>query len=147
MDTSALVKLIVQESESAALRRWLADAEDLDHVTSAVGRIELMRTALRSGDTEIVANAKRILDEDLDIIAVTDEVVEMAETIGPESLRSLDAIHLATAAQLGDALTAVVAYGHSVIEDCRDLGTQSKVLEQSGDGAAQLKSGHALVHR
>lgn len=121
MDTSALVKLIVQEPESAALRRWLADAEDHDHVTSAVGRIELMRTALRGGDTEIVANAQRILDEDLDIIAVTDEVVEMAETIGPESLRSLDAIHLATAAQLGDALTAVVAYDHRLIEGCRDL--------------------------
>ena len=75
MDTSALVKLIVQEPESAPLRRWLADAEDRDHATSAVGRVELMRTALRSGDTEIVANAKRILHEDLDIVAVTDEVI------------------------------------------------------------------------
>lgn len=121
MDTSALVKLIVRESESTALWRWLADAEDHDHVTSAVGRVELMRTALRSGDTEIVGNAKRILDEDLDIIAVTDEVVEMAETIGLESLRSLDAIHLASAAQLGDALTAVVAYGQRLVEDCRNL--------------------------
>lgn len=120
MDTSALVKLIAHESESAALRRWLADAEDRDHATSAVGRVELMRTALQSGDTEIIANAKRILGEDLDIIGVTDEVVEMAETIGPESLRSLDAIHLASAAQLGDALTAVVAYDHRLIEGCRD---------------------------
>lgn len=121
MDTSALVKLIVEEPESAALQRWLADAEDRDHVTSAVGRVELMRTALRSGDTEITANAKRILDEDLDIIAVTDEVIEMAETIGPESLRSLDAIHLASAAQLRDALTAVVAYDGRLIEGCRNL--------------------------
>lgn len=121
MDTSALVKLIVQESESAALRRWLADVEDRDHVTSAVGRVELMRTALRSADAEIVANAKRILDEDLDLLAVTDDVIEVAETIGPESLRSLDAIHLASASQLGDALTAVVAYDRRLIEGCRDL--------------------------
>lgn len=121
MDTSALVKLIVQESESAALRRWLADVEDHDHVTSAVGRVELMRTALRSADAEIVANAKRILDEDLDLLAVTDDVIEVAETIGPESLRSLDAIHLASASQLGDALTAVVAYDRRLIEGCRDL--------------------------
>lgn len=121
MDTSALVKLIVQESESAALRRWLADVEDHDHVTSAVGRVELMRTALRSADAEIVANAKRILDEDLDLLAVTDDVIEVAETIGPESLRSLDAIHLASASQLGDALTAVVAYDRTLIEGCRDL--------------------------
>ena len=122
MDTSALVKLIVQEPESAALQRWLADVEDRDHVTSAVGRVELMRTALRGGDTEIVDNAQRILDEDLDIIAVTDDVIAKAEAIGPTSLRSLDAIHLASAAQLGDGLTAVVAYDHRLIEGCRDLG-------------------------
>ena len=121
MDTSALVKLIVQEAESENLRRWLADAQEHDHVTSAVGRVELMRTALRSGDGEIVANAERILGEDLDILAVTDEVIEMAETIGPESLRSLDAIHLASAVQLGDALTAVVAYDNRLIEGCRNL--------------------------
>ena len=39
MDTSALVKLIARESESADLRRWLAGAADRDHVTSAVGRV------------------------------------------------------------------------------------------------------------
>ena len=121
MDTSALVKLIVQEAESADLRQWLADAEDRDHLTSALGRVELMRTALRSGDAEIVANAQRILSQHLDILAVTDEVIEMAETIGPDSLRSLDAIHLASAAQLGDALTAVVAYDNRLIEGCRNL--------------------------
>lgn len=121
MDTSALAKLVAQEPESAALRQWLANCEDRDHVTSAVGRVELMRTAARSGDTAIVANAKRMLDEDLDIIAVTDEVIATAETIGPDSLRSLDAIHLASAAQLGSALTAVVGYDHRLIEGCRAL--------------------------
>jgi len=121
MDTSALAKLVVQEPESAALRQWLANSEDHDHVTSAVGRVELMRTAARSGDTTIFANAKRMLDEDLDIIAVTDEVIATAETIGPDSLRSLDAIHLASATQLGSALTAVVTYDHRLIEGCRAL--------------------------
>jgi len=121
MDTSALVKLIVQEPESRALRRWLADAEDRDHVTSALSRVELMRTALRSGDWIIIDNARRALSEDLDILAITDEVIEKAETIGPDSLRSLDAIHLASAAQLGDALTAVVAYDRRLIEGCREL--------------------------
>ncbi|HEX7322628.1 MAG TPA: type II toxin-antitoxin system VapC family toxin [Mycobacterium sp.] len=122
LDTSALVKLIVREAESADLQRWLADAHDRDHVTSAVARVELMRTVLRSGDAEIVAGAQRILDEDLDILAVTDEVIGAAETIGPKSLRSLDAIHLASAAQLADALTTVVAYDHRLIAGCRDLG-------------------------
>lgn len=122
MDTSALVKLIVQEAESVDLRRWLADTEDHDHVTSAVGRVELMRTALRSGDATIIANAQRIVNEDVDILTVTDEVITMAETIGSELLRSLDAIHLASVAQLGDGLTAVVAYDNRLIEGCRNLG-------------------------
>ena len=77
--------------------------------------------ALRSGDGIIIDNARRALSEDLDILAITDEVIETAETIGPDSLRSLDAIHLASAAQLGDALTAVVAYDRRLIEGCREL--------------------------
>jgi predicted nucleic acid-binding protein len=80
-----------------------------------------MRTALRSGATVIVDNAKRALSEDLDILAITDGVIENAETIASGSLRSLDAIHLASAAQLGDALTAVVAYDHRLIAACREL--------------------------
>ncbi len=121
LDTSALVKLIVQEAETAALRRWLADAEDRDHVTSAISRVELMRAAQRTDDTEVLANAQRILTEDLDILSLTDELIKTAETIGPQSLRSLDALHLASAAHIASALTAVVAYDHRLIEGCRDL--------------------------
>lgn len=120
-DTSALVKLIVQEAESGALRQWLADADDDDHVTSTLGRVELMRTARRTGEAEIVDNARRALAEDLDILALTDEVMERAETIGPDSLRSLDAIHLACAAQLGDGLSVVVSYDRRLVEGCREL--------------------------
>lgn len=122
LDTSALVKLIAREAESADLRRWLDNAEDRDHVTSAIGRVELMRVALRSGDDRILAAARHLLDEDLDIVVVTDAVIDAAERIGPASLRSLDAIHLASAAQLGDALTAMVGYDHRIIEGCRQLG-------------------------
>lgn len=121
LDTSALVKLIVQEAETAPLRRWLALADDRDHVTSAISRVELMRAAQRTNDTEILANAQRILTEDLDILSLTDELIKTAETIGPPSLRSLDAIHLASAAHIAAALTAVVAYDHRLIEGCRNL--------------------------
>lgn len=122
LDTSALVKLVVREAESAALVQWLAQAADRDYATSALGRVELMRTVLRSGEPATIANARRILDEDLDTIHVTGDVIALAETIGPESLRSLDTIHLASAAQLGAALSSIVVYDHRLIEGCRSLG-------------------------
>lgn len=131
LDTSALVKLVAQEPESAELLQWLTDVDDHDHVTSAVGRVELMRAALRSADTAIITGARRILDEDLDILAVTDDVIETAETIGPEVLRSLDAIHLASIAQLAGALTAVVAYDQRLVEGCRSLNVP---VESPGAG-------------
>lgn len=121
LDSSALVKLVVREPESAHLKRWLAESDDRDHVTSALGRVELMRTALRSADPKIIAAAQLLLDDRLDVLRLTDEVMDTAESIGPAMLRSLDAIHLASASALGSALTAVVAYDARLIEGCRQL--------------------------
>ncbi|MBJ7289469.1 type II toxin-antitoxin system VapC family toxin [Williamsia sp.] len=120
LDTSALVKLVVREQETDSLTRWLVGRPGESAVTSALGSVELMRTASRAGGPGLTERARGVIDL-LDIIPISDRVIALAETIGPATLRSLDAIHLASAAQIRSELTAVVAYDHRLLEGCRAL--------------------------
>ncbi|MFD4369389.1 type II toxin-antitoxin system VapC family toxin [Rhodococcus sp. NPDC058521] len=121
LDTSAMAKLITREAETAALLAWLTQRSEEAVVTSALGRIELMRTAARDGTPGMAERAHNLLDS-LDIVPISESVVALAETIGAAHLRSLDAIHLASAAQLGNQLGAFVAYDHRLLDGCRALG-------------------------
>ena len=107
MDTSALVKLIVQEPETPALRSWLA-ASDREPVSCDLTRTELMRTVRRAAP-ELAPNARRALDT-VTLTQVTPAVFEQAGRLEPVTLRSLDAIHLAAALDLGDDLDGLVTY-------------------------------------
>jgi predicted nucleic acid-binding protein len=108
LDSSALLKLLFEEPESKALAEWLADAGEETMVCSDLAEIEVGR-ACRRIDPEALARAKRLLDG-LDLASITREVVERAASVGPPPLRSLDAIHLATALMLGDSVSSFVAY-------------------------------------
>ena len=99
LDTSALVKLIVREPESHALRLWLA-AEDRGPVSCDLARTELMRTVRRAAP-ELAPDAKQVLDT-VTLTQVTTAVFEQAGRLEPVTLRSLDAIHLAAALDMGD---------------------------------------------
>jgi uncharacterized protein len=107
LDTSALVKLVVEEEESRSLERWLV-YQELPIVTSVIGKMELVR-ACRRMDPVSVSTAYLLL-ADLPLVPLTGSVLETAENIGPPALRSLDALHLASAFHLGDALTSFVTY-------------------------------------
>ncbi len=108
LDTSALVKLVFEEDESSILEDWLAQRGELPKVSSDVAVIELLRTARRY-DRLAVSTARQVLSG-LDLVPVAGEVLELASFADPQELRSLDAIHLASALALGDALTSFVAY-------------------------------------
>lgn len=107
LDTSVLVKLVVAESETAALRAWLAEA-DRDLVASDLVRTELMRAARRVVPDRALL-ARDVLDA-VTLIEVTTAVFTEAGRLGPPALRSLDAIHLAAALDLGDDLEGLVTY-------------------------------------
>jgi uncharacterized protein len=54
-------------------------------------------------------------------ITITESLLDSAGTVGPPKLRTLDAIHLATAAELGSNLTAVIAYDARLLTAARHL--------------------------
>jgi predicted nucleic acid-binding protein len=55
-------------------------------------------------------------------LAINEQILEVAGTADPESLRSLDAIHLATAQSVGGDLAAVATYDGRMMEACRLAG-------------------------
>lgn len=106
LDSSALVKLVVAERESTALRRYLAT--NPQRVSCALARVEVVR-AVGAHGTRAVTRARRLL-RSLDLVRLDDELLDEAAALDRSILRSLDAIHLAAARTLGDELTSVVTY-------------------------------------
>lgn len=108
LDTSALVKLIVTEHETSALRTYLRKFADDVRFTAALSRTELLRAVRRSGSFELAGHAHRVLGK-LDMVTLTNRLLDEAGAIGPPELRTLDAIHLA-AARTAPALRGIITY-------------------------------------
>jgi hypothetical protein len=106
LDSSAIVKLVVPEPETKALRELLRSWPD--RVSSVVARIEVERVARRIG-AGAVRRARTVLSR-IALVDLDEDVVQRAATLGPMQLRTLDAIHLATAISLGGDLGALCAY-------------------------------------
>jgi predicted nucleic acid-binding protein len=118
MDTSAIVKLAVREPESAALRRYLRRKRPL--VTSALARTEVARALLPFGPSAF-ARGEEVLRR-IDIVRVNDQILKSAGSMLPVELRSLDAIHLATAVALGEDLARVCTYDDRMTTGAATLG-------------------------
>lgn len=118
VDSSALVKLAVAEVESAALGAYLRRREPL--VSSALARTEVGRALLPLG-AEAVRRGAEVLAR-VDLLRVSDRVLDAAATLSPPELRSLDAIHLATALQLGSDLARIVTYDERMSRVAQLLG-------------------------
>ncbi len=121
LDSSALVKLAVEEPESAALRRYLRRRRPL--VSSALARTEVLRSLLLEGD-EALARGRSVLDR-VELIRVNDRILNAAATLLPVEVRSLDAIHLATARQLEADLGRVVTYDERMLNAASQLGIRT----------------------
>ena len=107
LDSSALVKLVVAEPETAALLAFLAAWPH--RVSSALARVEVLRAVKRAGAGPAVrGRATRVLAR-VALIRVDDPVLAAAARVPPPELRTLDAIHLATARSL-DGLGGIVTY-------------------------------------
>jgi len=119
LDSSAFVKVVVEEGESAALREFLATS-DARRVSSALLRAESLRAVRYLGPDALSAVREGV--RRVDLIAIDDRILDAAGILEPRVVRTLDAIHLATALAIGDDLDAVVTYDERMIEAARLLG-------------------------
>jgi predicted nucleic acid-binding protein len=117
LDASAILKLVVQEPESEALRSYLAGR--VARATSIVGAVESRRFAgRREAD---VGAALRFVLGGIDLIDLDGAVADRASRIALHALRTLDAIHLASAMELGLDLEALVTYDSRLSSAAREL--------------------------
>jgi len=113
LDASAVVKLFRAETESGALRDEVARWDQ--HVSSELLAVELRRTARRGGDPAEVAVVEEVLAA-LALVPWTRPTADRAGTAAfAPPLRSLDALHLATALTLGDDLGVFIAYDRELL--------------------------------
>ena len=105
IDSSAIVKLVVREKESAALRRYVRGRS---LVSSALAGVEVTRAIMPYG-ARTLRTAREVLSC-IEIVRINTKVLSRAATMEPTDLRTLDAIHLATASLFGESLHRFVCY-------------------------------------
>lgn len=121
LDSSALVKLVRREAETGALRRYLRRHASDDLVSSDLARVEVVRAVLAGGPLAI-AHARRVLAR-LHLMGLDVDLLQAAAGVATAvSLRSLDAIHLASAQLLGAELRAVLTYDARLASAAEALG-------------------------
>jgi predicted nucleic acid-binding protein len=118
VDTSALGRVLLGEPDGPAV---LATLDTFDqHVASRLLRVELRRLALRA---RLLDHADQLLAA-VALVPLDDAILEVAETIPPEQVGTLDAIHLVTALRLADAgaIDAVLTYDVRLAGGARQHG-------------------------
>lgn len=117
VDASALTKLVLDEPSSPAMRHWYVEAERI--ASSVVGGIETRRAIARQlpADDRVEVILRSVV-----LIEVDPGIAVMAASMLPRSLRTLDAIHLASARALGAEIDAFVTYDDRLAEAARALG-------------------------
>jgi uncharacterized protein len=120
LDSSALVKLAVTEPESAALADWLAASPRLIRVSSPLVRVEVPRAVWRA-DPGSLPQAYTIVRR-LREIRMTEAVFTRAAGVRPNVLRTLDAIHVASAMSVRDNLIALVSYDKRLLAAAEEAG-------------------------
>jgi uncharacterized protein len=122
LDTSALVKLIRIEAESDDLANWLDEHTEIRWITSALAEVELPR-AIRAVAPEGLSAVPSVLAR-LDRFEIDSVIRDTAASYADPAVRSLDAIHLATAqiAASTGPLTALVSYDNRLSGAAGALG-------------------------
>lgn len=119
-DTSAVIKLLTNEVHTSAMAAFYDEHEDWDWASSTLLRIEVARTMNRV-EPDLLPEARDVLEE-FSFVEISDDIVNQAMIEPNPGLRSLDAIHLATARRFGDDLAALVSYDQRMLAAATDAG-------------------------
>jgi predicted nucleic acid-binding protein len=122
LDSSALLKLLHEEPESAALADWLTGQAGSPLLSSELSAVEVIR-ACRRINPDALPEARALL-AGLDLIPLAGTVIAEAADVGETTLRSLDAIHLASALSVREDLATFIAYDHRLGEAASAVGLQ-----------------------
>jgi len=117
LDSSAIVKLVAREPETPALVE--AVRADPAVVSSALAWTEVVRAVRRARGR--VARAQQVLDG-IALVPLDEGTLRAAGDLAPAGLRTLDAIHLATALSLGEDVTGLVTYDERLAEAAAAVG-------------------------
>ena len=114
LDSAAVVKLVHAEPESAALRGWLDERSETPWISSVLTEIESFRALARYAP-QAAPRLPAVLDQ-IDLIDLDQRIRMLARTVTPATVRSLDAIHLATALSSRASLTSFVTYDKRLLD-------------------------------
>jgi predicted nucleic acid-binding protein len=109
LDSSALVKLVIPEAESVALSGYMSDHAGDGRMTSALARTEVVRAIRAATGSEAAVGRARTLLSSFAIVPVHVHLLDSAADL-PGALRTLDAIHIASAHYVRPQLRALVTY-------------------------------------
>ena len=119
LDTSAFVKLVVAESHSDSLIEWIRTHQPT-LVASDLMAVEAVRVARRHSSAAVAAARERL--DRIVLLRLTPAICERASDLDPVITRSLDALHIATALELGSQLRGVVTYDSRMAQAAQQRG-------------------------
>ena len=120
VDSSALLKLLIVEKESVDL----IDFIDFTITSSVVTRVEVIRTLQKIAPEKVVE--AQIILAGIDLTPVNSSILSVAENFSPSiSLKSLDAIHVATVIFLDKSVEGLVTYDKAMIKNAKELGIKT----------------------
>lgn len=119
-DTSAVIKLLIDEPQTSAMSAFYDEHENCEWTGSTLLRIEVARAVNRI-QPALLPEARELLDY-FSFIPINDDVIERATLEPDRSLRSLDAIHLATARKLAGDLAGLVSYDERLLAAATSAG-------------------------
>jgi uncharacterized protein len=139
LDSSAAVKLVHAEAESQALRDWLDERAETGWISSVLVEIESHRALARQAPAAL-ARLAQVLDL-IDLVDLAPSIRTRARAVVPVTIRSLDAIHLATALHLGEQLTTFVAYDIRLADAARAAGLPVEIPASAAVERAESADG------